>query len=124
MTSKKRPPARKPRARYKPLFLAQWRTYRNKTQAQLAEATGISVAQISRLENGLRPYTQKFLESAAEYLQAEPAQLINVDPTAEDGIWSIMETLQSAPADQVATVRAMISGLSFRKRDPGKTGTD
>lgn len=86
----------KPRPQFAPIYLRQWRKYRNKTQEQLAEALGISAAQVNRIEKGKRQYTQTFLEAAAEYLETDPASLLMRDPTQAEAIWSIWERIEPA----------------------------
>lgn len=81
----------KPRPQYQLTFLREWRKHRGKTQEQLAEAVGISAAQVNRIEKGKRQYTQAFLEAAAEYLQTDPASLLMRDPIKGENIWSLWE---------------------------------
>lgn len=73
------------------IFLKEWRTYRGLTQEQLAERVGWSVGNVSQLERGLQGYSQEGLEALADALQCEPGQILNVDPTRDDAIWSIWE---------------------------------
>jgi transcriptional regulator with XRE-family HTH domain len=73
------------------IFLKQWREYRDLTQEQLAERVGWSVGNVSQLERGLQGYSQEGLEALADALQCDPGQLLNVDPTGDDAIWSIWE---------------------------------
>jgi transcriptional regulator with XRE-family HTH domain len=61
------------------------------TQEQLAERVGWSVGNVSQLERGLQGYSQEGLEALAEALQCDPGQLLTVDPTGDDAIWSIWE---------------------------------
>lgn len=81
----------KPRPQYRKTYLQQWLDHRNKTHEQLAEALGISRPQVTKLVNGKRPYTQPFLEAAAEYLETDPGSLIMRDPTRGDSLWSIWD---------------------------------
>lgn len=73
------------------IFLKQWREFRNLTQEQLAERVGWSVGNVSQLERGLQGYSQEGLEALAEALQCDPGQILTVDPTRDDAIWSIWE---------------------------------
>ncbi|MGL5098141.1 MAG: helix-turn-helix domain-containing protein, partial [Planctomycetia bacterium] len=57
-----------PRRQYTPTHLRAWRELRQMTQPALAEAVGVSVQTISAIERGARPYTQAFLEAAAQHL--------------------------------------------------------
>jgi transcriptional regulator with XRE-family HTH domain len=104
-----------------PLLLAKWRHYRNKTQAQVAEALGITAVHVGRLERGERPYNQKLLEDLAEYLICEPAHLLMVDPTLPDAKWSLWETVQAVPEDRADDVRRVIEALIPPKAANGTT---
>ncbi len=59
-----------------PIYLAEWRKFRFKTQRELATATGITTRAITSIETGEvtepRPSTLRKLAAA---LQIEPAQL-------------------------------------------------
>jgi len=61
------------------------------TQEQLADRVGWSVGNVSQLERGLQGYSQEGLEALAEALQCDPGQILTVDPTGDDAIWSIWE---------------------------------
>jgi len=88
--------------------IREWRKYRGLTQEQLAERIGIARSYLTKIERGSRRYDQPFLEAAAEALRCEPSQLIDVDPTASDGIWSIWEQLTVPERVQAeAVIRAI-----------------
>lgn len=80
------------------IFLKQWRIYRGLTQEQLAERVNMSVSNISQLEQGRQGYSQEGLEALANALRCEPGQLLSVDPTKGDAIWSIWE--KAAPGER------------------------
>lgn len=98
------------------IFLREWRSYRNKTQAQVAEALGVTKTHISNIENGKRQYTQELLEAAAEYLQCDPAHILNVDPTSPNSIWSIWEAAARIPEAKRDDARRIMSALA----EPGQ----
>ena len=68
-------------------YLKQWREFRGLSQEALGEqmGKGTSGASVSRVENGETPYTQDWLEAAAEVLGCTPADLISRDPRDDDG---------------------------------------
>jgi transcriptional regulator with XRE-family HTH domain len=72
-------------------YLAQWREFRHMSQDDLAAALdehsqdGISGASISRIESGIHPYSQDFLEAAAIVLQCTPGDIISRDPFRASG---------------------------------------
>nr|WP_246188842.1 helix-turn-helix transcriptional regulator [Nitratireductor arenosus] len=81
-------------------FVRQWREYRNLTQDQLAERVGVTPGTISQLETGRINYRQPLLEALADALQCRPGDILNVDPTQDDAIWSLWETLEPAQRRQ------------------------
>ena len=97
------------RQRRRPTFIRQWREFRELTQEKLADRLGMSKAQLSRIEAGLQPYSQDFLEACAEALMTDPASLLMRDPSAPDAIWSIWDQARPAEREQIAAVaRALV----------------
>lgn len=66
-------------------YIAQWREFRGLSQDQLADLMGTSGATVSRVESGRSPYSQDFLEVAAEALGCTAADLISRDPRTPFG---------------------------------------
>jgi transcriptional regulator with XRE-family HTH domain len=91
-----------PRPTYRRTFIREWRLHRGLTQEQLAERMGISVPQLSLIENGKRPYTQATLEAAAYALNTDTASLMMRDPTREGSMWSILDNLKKVPEADLA----------------------
>jgi transcriptional regulator with XRE-family HTH domain len=106
----------KPRLKQGPRrhFIRQWRKFRGLTQEQLAARIDVTPGAISQLENGRVGYTQPMLEALAEALSCGPGDLLTIDPTREQAIWSIWETLDTATRNQVVDI-----AKTFRR-----TGTD
>ena len=94
-------------------FLKEWRVFRDLTLERAAERFDMSGAQLSRVENGKSPYTQDFLELAAEAYQTDVARLLMRDPGSPEGIWSIWDNAR--PGE-----RRMIEDLA---RTVVRTGT-
>ena len=109
------PGMRKPRANPKKgpprHFIRQWRKHRGYTIEQLAEMVGVTHGAISQLDRGEVSYTQPMLESLAEALMCEPADLIMRDP--ESDIWSIHDTLKKVSPEDRETISKIIE--TFRK---------
>lgn len=91
MTRRPRPVAPHPKPRRRRIFLKEWRQYRNLTQEALAERVGWSVGNVSQLERGQQGYSDEGLAALADALNCTPGQILDVDPTKEDAIWSIWE---------------------------------
>lgn len=94
-------------------YLKQWRVYRGLTLERAAERFDMSGAQLSRVENGKSPYTQDFLELAAEAYLTDVASLLMRNPEAPEALWSIWD--HAKPGE-----RRMIEDLA---RTVVKTGT-
>ena len=62
--------------------LRAWRTFRQMTQAQLAELAGTTGAVISNLEVGERGLSDKWLRRLAPHLGTTPGNLLDHDPEA------------------------------------------
>lgn len=90
------------------IFLKEWREYRGLTQEQLAERVGMSKSNVSQLEQGRQGYSQDGLEALAEALQCDPGQIINVDPTKDDAIWSIWERAKTAERSMIIDIAKTI----------------
>ena len=104
-------PVAKPRRKLRRTFLREWREYRGLTQEQAVERLNISRALLSKIENAKSPYTQGFMEAAAEAYGCEVADLIMRDPNSP--VWSIYDTLQNLPRDQQEHVEQIVK--TFRK---------
>lgn len=113
MAKKVTPRFKAQQVRRRRIFLKEWRTYRGLTQEQLAERVGWTKGNVSQLENGVQGYSQEGLEALAEALQCEPGQILNVDPTKDDAIWSIWERVEP---EERKSIMKMVKGLL-------KTGT-
>lgn len=95
-------------------FFREWRKYRGMTLDTAAEISGISIGNISAMERGAQGYTQDGLEALATTYRCEPAQLIMVDPTRDDAIWSIWEKAKTGDRQKIVDIAKTIVG---------KTGT-
>jgi transcriptional regulator with XRE-family HTH domain len=104
-------PVAKPKRKLSRTFLKEWREYHRLTQEQAAERLNISRTLLSKIENAKSPYTQGFMEAAAEAYNCEVADLIVRDPKSP--IWSIYDTLKSLPQDQQAHVEEIVK--TFRR---------
>lgn len=81
----------------RPIFIKQWREYRELSQETLANRLEMSAAQLSRVESGKQGYTQDFLEACAHALRTDVASLLMRDPSKDDpsdpnSIWSLWDS--------------------------------
>lgn len=81
----------RPKPQRRRTFIKEWRKFRNLTQEALAERVGMVVSNIAQLEQGRQGYSQAGLEAIADALRCDAGQLLTVDPTKDDAIWSIWD---------------------------------
>jgi transcriptional regulator with XRE-family HTH domain len=90
-------------------FLRHWREHRGFSQDQLADAIGISKASVSRVENGITPYTQDVVEAYARVLGCTVADLVSRPPSDPEGLWAIWDRLHADDKRRaVAVLRALV----------------
>lgn len=105
---------KRPAAARMPTQIKTWRKHRDLSLEKLSERLmvevefDVSVGQLSRIERGEQPYSQDLLEALATVLRTSPASLLNVDPTREDGITSIWDTLTPVQRNQVVEIAKTI----------------
>lgn len=93
----------------RPFYLKQWREYRGLSQQRLADRIESSKGYISELERGIRRYNQDLLETLADALNCDPADLLMRDPSDPDGIWSIWDQVPKTERPRlVAMIRALV----------------
>lgn len=89
-------------------FFKEWRKHRGLTLEAAAERAGMTAGNISAMERGTQGYTQDGLEALAWAYGTEPAHLINVDPSKDDGIFSIWERAKPAERTMIVEVAKTI----------------
>ena len=89
-------------------FVKEWRLYRKMTQEQLAERAGMTPNNLSQLENYRQNYSAAGLDALAAVLGCEPAHLLMVDPSKDQGMWAIWER---ANPDVKARIVAVATAL-------------
>jgi transcriptional regulator with XRE-family HTH domain len=104
-------PVPKPKRKLRRTFLKEWREYRGLTQEAAAERLNISRTLLSKIENAKSPYTQGFMEAAAEAYGCEVPDLIMRDPHSP--VWSIYDTLRALPRAQQEHVEEIVK--TFRR---------
>lgn len=108
---------RRIRARIKPprrrTYLREWREQHGLSLEKAASRFEMSAAQLSRVERGESPYTQDFLEMAADAYMTDVPSLLMRNPSDPESIWSLWDT--AAPGQRLQIV-AVAKALT-------KTGT-
>jgi transcriptional regulator with XRE-family HTH domain len=98
----------------RPIYIRQWREYRELSQEALAERLHMSAAQLSRIESAKQGYTQDFLEAAAEALRTDVASLLMRDPSRESpddpgSIWSIWDHAKPAERRMIVNIAKTVT---------------
>lgn len=107
-------PVKKPRRRLQRTFLKEWREFRNLTQEAAAGRLGISRTLLSKIENAKSPYSQPFLEAAADAYGTTVASLLMRDPTRSGSLWSIEDQLQKADPAKRAEIISVVEVMLRR----------
>lgn len=89
----KKPP-QKPKWRV--TFLRAWREHHGKSLEVVAAKMGKTHGQLSRIERGISPYTQKILEIAAVEYGCTVQDLLSRAPTEADSIFGVWGKLDDA----------------------------
>lgn len=90
------------------IFLKEWREFRNLTQEELGNRVELTKTQVSRIERGLRPYTQDTLEAFAYALNTDVASLLMRNPLLPNNLWSLWDAaIKLTEAEQQAAVDAL-----------------
>lgn len=73
-------------------FVREWRVYRDLTIEELAAAAGMSIGNLSGLENRRSGYSPEGLERLAKALRTTPGALLTVNPQEPGGrFWELWE---------------------------------
>lgn len=86
MVKKKRPSGQRSKPKYGPHFLRKWRLKREMTLEAVAEAVGLSHAQLQRIETRQQKYSQTLLERLSGVYGVPVTWLIERDPDLEE-VW-------------------------------------
>jgi transcriptional regulator with XRE-family HTH domain len=90
-------------------FIREWRSHRHLTQEQLAERVDMSPGNLSLIERGLQNYTQDTLESLANALQCDPADLLMRNPLDAEAIWSIWDRAKPGERRMIVDIAKTIT---------------
>lgn len=87
-------------------FIKQWRIYRGKTVETLAEEAGLSVGNVSAIENQRQGYSAESLAALADALRTTPGALLTVNPDEEatGDFWHIWGQASEAQRGQLAEI--------------------
>lgn len=88
-----------------PTFIRQWRKHKKLTLEDLAARVGMTHGNLSRIERGLLPYSQRQLEDLARELGTDPASLLSRDPRDPEGIWTVWDRIP--PKERKRAIRVL-----------------
>lgn len=92
-------------------YLAEWRKFRGLTQESAADYLKITQATLPRIERGIYPYAQDFLEIASEVYDTDPGSLLMRNPFDKSSRVSIDNKLVGLPSDKRAVIEAVIETM-------------
>jgi hypothetical protein len=115
------PPVKRPSRIRRRTYFKEWREFStDMSQNEVAKLIERDSSSLHRLEAGLIPYNQDWLEILAEVYRCEPYDLISRDPNGVRAIPSdVFREFQAAPAHVqrqiLATTRALLRPNSHPK---------
>ena len=71
-------------------YIREWREARGLSLKHMAAMTPYDKSSISRIENGVRGYTQAFLEAVAYVIGCQPGDLVNRPPSGAEELWTLL----------------------------------
>lgn len=104
-------PKAKPKRKRNKHFIRNWRLFRDKTQADVAEYLDSDQSSISNLETYKTPYDQDSLERLAIFFGCDTDDLLHVDPLKFDPPRLVYSALRKAPADVQRRALDIINAL-------------
>lgn len=91
--------------------LYEMRIRKKMTQKDIADATGTTANQISRLENGDRELTPKWLERLSKALNCSKGELLGEEGISEEER-EILDMYKNLTPEKKQAVKAMLKALS------------
>ncbi|MGQ4813069.1 helix-turn-helix domain-containing protein [Agrobacterium vitis] len=105
-------PKPKTQRKREPHYIREWRTAKNLTQIEAAEAIGVDQSTISKIERGVSPYDQDFLEIAAGIYGCQAVDLICRAPDDKKNIrWNLCHLTGKLNPDQLKQVRSLVISM-------------
>lgn len=104
---------RKPKGRRN--FIREWRKFRGLKQHELAELTGMTPGNLSNIESRVQDYTRTTLESLADALNCEPADLLSRDPNKDEDILDIWRRADPQQRAALVEIAKAVLGAGIRK---------
>lgn len=90
--------------------LYEMRIRKKMTQKDIADATGTTANQISRLENGDRELTPKWLERLSKALNCSKGELLGETPLSDDAR-AVLDMYERLTDDQKNVIKSTLSAF-------------
>lgn len=90
--------------------LYEMRIRKKMTQKDVADATGTTANQISRLENGDRELTPKWLERLSKALNCSKGELLGEAPLSDDAR-AVLDMYEQLTDDQKKVIKSTLSAF-------------
>jgi transcriptional regulator with XRE-family HTH domain len=101
-------PVKKPLRQLERTFLKEWRENAGLDQEAAAARLHVSRTLLSKIEGAKSPYSQRILEAAAEIYNSTPAQLIAVNPKANNSFWPLFNQAEKLEGKDRERVREIL----------------
>lgn len=84
------------RAARPPNYIKAWRKFRGFTQEKIAPLVGMSRENLSKVENGKRPFSPMLLDALARELKCTRGDLLEHDPYEPDDLRALCDRIPRA----------------------------
>lgn len=105
------PPVKKPSHVRQKTFLREWREYFGINQDEAAARVEIDRTTLSKIERGILPYNQDFLERLAIAYGCEPHDFLETNPLAPDQPRLVWDALKKASPEKQAEAWRIVEAL-------------
>lgn len=96
--------------------MREWRDAQGYTLEQMGDWIGVKHSQLSRIERGIAPYSQKILEAYADLCDCTVADLLTRKPNQDAELHQMLAGLNDEQKTYAAAVLAGISRTPSRKQ--------
>lgn len=115
-----RKPYKKDRRKHPGHYIREWRESLELSQERVAERVGMSVPQVSKIENGKQGYRQETLELFANALGCEPADLLRPPNAPKDELAMYVMALSEKRRKRALAVLKALMATEPPEDEPGQ----
>jgi transcriptional regulator with XRE-family HTH domain len=105
------PPVKKPHHARAKTFMVEWRKHRGLSQEEAAARVDLDRTTLGRIEKGILPYNQDFLEKLSFAYGCEPSDILSVNPLAPAPPRLVWDRLRSASPEVQESAWRIVEAL-------------